>query len=284
VAARQASLTAYQGESASQALATGEQAFGSQIGASAFKALAMGPQGQASVVQKLSANEALVQDPGGRQALAVGALPLYGVKADGSPAPEDLSLVDQGGSLGPTAPLVPVSIPKSATGSVVFSGVGFDERFGSAGPVAGEQAGDGVFFANVATDTDAIVRPVSVGAEVSWLLRSPSSPSSETLTFGLPGGWTLRSAADGSGDVELVDASGARQATMLAPVGSDAQGQPVPCSYKVTGPGSLTVSVALSGGDFAYPILVDPVTDVWSGTQVMWTCLGSTECRWWLSS
>jgi RHS repeat-associated protein len=267
VAARQASTTAYQNQTAPQALATGTQAFPGQIGGQGFESLALGSGGQSTVLRKINASEALVQDPDGHQGVAVGLLPLYGTKADGSSAPEDLGLIHNGSSYSPTSPLVPLSIPTTSTGEINFPSSDFGITLASTSAVGSQTSGGSVFFANVATDTDAIVRPVSVGADVSWLLRSSESPETETMTFHLPAGWSLGQPESAIGDVQVFDVSGARQATVLPPQATDAQGQSVPVSYTVAG-NVLTVHVS-DQGDYDYPILVDPIADTWSGTQVM---------------
>jgi RHS repeat-associated protein len=273
VAVRQASQTEYEGESSSQALATGEQAFPGQIGVPGYSPLDVGSGGK--VLQRVSANEAVIEDGSGHRSLAVGALPLYGKQADGSSAPTDLGLVDDGSGYVPQSALVPVRIPQSSSGQVAFGDAGFSVGFGSVA-VAGQQAGGGVFFANVdgaGSDTDAVVRPMPVGAEISFLLRSENSAQSQTLTFDLRGGWSLKDPGDGSGVVHVLDASGAVQATIEPPIATDAQGQSVPASYTIPDPTHLVVNVADQGGQYAYPILVDPYIDSWTGASIesTWT-------------
>jgi RHS repeat-associated protein len=270
VSARQASKTQYENQSGSQALSTGEQTFPDAVGAPGFKSVSIPG---ATITQKLNDYLAVVQDASGRKLLAVGSGSLYGKESDGSSAPVNLGLSPQGNSFVPRSAVVPVSIPASSGGEVSFTDDNFGVEFGSGTAVAGQVAGGSVFYPNIggaSSDTDAVVRAQPAGAEISFVLRSQQSPESQVLAFDMPAGWKLQDPQDGSGTIDVVSASGSQVATIAPAVATDAQGQPVPVSYQVQDATHLMLTVAHQGGDYTYPILVDPQVydDHWDGAPI----------------
>lgn len=265
VAARKASKAAFTSETTAQALATDKKTFPDQVGARGFTSLdpALG-----TIAHKISDSEVVVKAPSGRNSLAVGSLPLYGKTVDGQSAPMDLALVDEGNMLAARSALVPLSIPKVSVDPLRFADSNFGVRFAGGTAVAGVVAGAGVFFANIGgagSDTDAVVRAVPQGAEISYLLRSATSPEAQELTFDLPSGWKLNDPQDQSGMIEVRSGTGAVVARLLPAFAVDAQGQSVPVSYRVEDAQHLLLTVAHKQGDFAYPILVDPIVSDWNG-------------------
>jgi RHS repeat-associated protein len=221
------------------------------------------------VVRNLNAHEAVVQNAHGRKSIAKSLLPIDGRTPSGKKAPVDLNLIDRGGSLVPESTLVPVTLPVSTEGLIDFPKGHFGLRLGADAPVDGVHLGGSVFFPNLGGarhDTDAVVRPLPLGAEVSYLLRSEASPQSQMLSFDLPAGWTLHDPADHSGSIQVKSPAGTIEATVLPPVAIDAQGQTVPVRYSLKSATQLVVHVSHRGGDFAYPILVDPSVDFPSTT------------------
>jgi RHS repeat-associated protein len=262
VAARLASQTAYANETPTAALAAAKQAFPGPVAGPGDRPLGSGP------ARRISDGEAAVQGAGGKWSLAVGAGPVFGKDAAGHEKPVDLALADQGGSFAPQVAAVPVSIPKSSNSPLVFDGSGIAVHFGSGAGVAAQQSAGAVYYANIGQDTDAAIRPVPVGAEVSFVLRSAASPSSQTLAFDLPAGWKLFDLHDGSGVIQVLSADSSVQA-MIAPVlATDAQGSVVPAHYTVVDETHLEVTVDDQGGSYAFPILVDPVVNAYTGGQV----------------
>ncbi len=203
-----------------------------------------------------------MQRPGGARAILESLLPLDGKTAEGSLAPLNLNLHPHDGSFVPESSLVPVSIPTASHGQVAFPDARFGVRVAGGAPAAGEQSGGSVLYPNVggrSHDTDALVRAVPTGADVSFLLRSHKSPQSRTMSFDLPLGWRLHDARDPAGSVDVVSGSGKVMGRVLAPLAVDAQGQTVRARYHILGRDQLKLTVFHNAGDYAYPILVDPV-------------------------
>jgi hypothetical protein len=128
-------------------------------------------------------------------------LPLFGVDSSGQTAPVNLALTDTTAGYQPDGALVPVEIPKTTS-----SGVNFPDSFVSiqlATP-AGDDAtgvvdGDSVFYPNIdgaSADTDVVIDPTEMGADISWVLRSAASPKQLDLTFSMLPGWSLAAASD----------------------------------------------------------------------------------------
>jgi hypothetical protein len=259
VSARAHSWTAYADESASQARVTDDHAFPGQVGSGGYQSL---PASGGRVLDRLGANDALVQRPHGSRAILESILPLDGKTAEGSPAPLNLKLHPHDGSFVPESSLVPVSIPTESDGEVAFPSARFGLRVAGGAPAAGEQSGGSVLYPNVggrSRDTDALVRAMPTGADVSFLLRSHTSPQSQTLSFDLPMGWRLHDARDPAGSVNVLSGSGKVMGRVLPPLAVDAQGQTVRARYHILGPDQLKLTVFHNAGDYAYPILVDPI-------------------------
>jgi YD repeat-containing protein len=163
----------------------------------------------------------------------------------------------------PKRAAVPISIPRRTTDRVVVGqnlsvGLGQGSDAGTTGALA---AATKVFYAEVATDTDAFVEPVADGVSVSWLLRSPASPTQLRFDLGsstLDGG---RVNADGSLTVRNGDRT---VGTVSAPIGVDAQGTAVTTRF-VTGADGVNVEIRHLDHELAYPIAVDPVVRSTSG-------------------
>ena len=136
-------------------------------------------------------------------------------------------------------------------------------------------------------DTDVVVRALPLGADVTYMLRSEASPESETMSFDLPSGWQLHDPGDGSGQIQIVSGSGKVMAVVFPAMAVDAQGQTVPTSYQVASADQLTLTVSHDGGDYAYPIMVDPAispdyqtTSVYSDWEhCSYVVSGSVKCN-----
>jgi RHS repeat-associated protein len=179
---------------------------------------------------------------------------------DGQRRALDLELVDRGPSLEPKATAAPTTIAKDPRQGVRFSKGNFGIRpldFGAASPtiVSGK-----AFFANVAKDTDFIVSPMPTGIETFHQLRSSESPESLRFGFELPEGASLRLLDNGA--VEITK-EGKRLGLVLPPSAFDADGTVVPTKYTVED-STLRLAVDHRGGDFAYPLMVDPVVEDWT--------------------
>ena len=100
-----------------------------------------------------------------------------------------------------------------------------------------------------------MVYPRVTGASWDWILRSADSPQSDGLELGLPVGWHLMPSVGGA--VEIVGAHGAVRMLVSRPLARDADGLPVPASYRVRGD-VLLVDVPHRSLAVRYPIEVDP--------------------------
>jgi hypothetical protein len=210
-------------------------------------------------------------------------LPMEAQDSGGRFAPVDLTLVAGPDARAPRNALVPIALPNQLSARVR---VGDLLAIGIPGapPAHGRSAGNAVFYANAERDTDVIVRPLPAGAEVYEVLRSASSPERLDLDLGLADGVTTRLPSDSlTGAIEL-----RRGDSVVGAVGAprawDADGRPVALSYDVTGD-RVSVSVPHRDGDFAYPIVVDPVVEDYewqnygpnNGTTAGWIYAGDTN-------
>jgi hypothetical protein len=202
----------------------------------------------------------IVKDDSGRsRAVLESAVPIQVEDSSGDLAPVSLTLHERGEALVPENPLVPLQVEKTAAEGAELprSGIGFGFASAtSAGASAETTVADKAFYPNIARDSDAWIAPTAGGAEAFLQLRSASSPEAHPIDFRLPQGAELRAQADGSGLVEVVK-DNAAIGYVLPPSAKDAEGTPVPVSYRISGT-RLTVVVDHQSGDFMYPILVDP--------------------------
>ncbi len=188
-------------------------------------------------------------------------------RVDGKLEHFDLSLLPKGRGWQPDIADLDTRFPASLSDEIVSP---LGEDFGDMGvrvsgsSDAGVLVGNGkkVFYANSHTDTDAIVEALPRGAEVSWSLRSPAAPATLPLEFNFKFDVEYHVELDG-GVTILKD--GQPVGGVSAPFAYDAQDQTVPIKYSITDKG-LDVNVDHHGGDFAYPIIVDPYWVLTDGT------------------
>jgi YD repeat-containing protein len=161
---------------------------------------------------------------------------------------------EQGTTLVPQNPIVPVSISQMASRGISLpEGLTVASTVASADPpvVIGNQA----VWAGSSTDTDLMVEPVPLGIEISWQLRSQSSPESNSLTFRLTRGESLQMSARSQGSVEVIRAG--IPVILISPADArQSNGKPLTASYSLSGD-VLTTSVDLQG-NVDFPVLVDP--------------------------
>lgn len=216
-------------------------------------------------------SSALIEDEDGDPSLLVSRLPLRVAGEDGEIGPPDLRLVDRGGAFEPARPLARVTITES-NGAFAFKDVGVRVR-----PVLSEAAGaptavrGHVFLANAATDADLLIKAMPRGLETFSIVRSEDAPEAQRYRFSLPAGarLVLRGIPAGQGAapagvrqfVEVVDRDERPLMSVAPPIAADSDGEPVPVSYQVSGK-TLTIRIDHRGGDYAYPIQVDPLWDV----------------------
>ncbi len=194
--------------------------------------------------------------PGGR-VLIDSSLPLWAPTPSGKTERLSVTLQDRGGSLVPENPLAKTSIAKDPRRGITFTQRGFTIAPAGVTASSPQLVGGKAYFANAYRDTDWLVAPLPDGVETYLQVRSSDSPGDFTLRVDGADKAHLQVSGDNPRAVELVDGDGTRLALIAPPAATDAQGQSVPVSYQIDGP-NLVVRVAHSGGDIAYPILVDP--------------------------
>lgn len=226
-----------------------------------------------------------VKNDEGKQSLVIGSQPLAAPDEDAGNelAAVDLSLSAEGGKLVPDNPAVDVALPDSAGDALQLPDTGLDLSMTGAADVVGRVDDDRVFYGDVATDTDYITMARPGGAQVLWQLRSPEATEEPSLDLGLPDGVHARlssgltaSLAAGSADapasLEIVRDDGTVLDTIAAPMAIDADGQPVPASYRLDGD-RMVVDVPHRSQQVRYPVMVDPeVHEVWG--QSDWDYFG----------
>lgn len=124
-----------------------------------------------------------------------------------------------------------------------------------------EPVADKVFYPNAATDSDYLIAPTATGSEIFIQVRSADSPESFALDLDMPAGATLQSAPGGG--AEIIGIDGVAIAAIEPPSAVDAANQPVEVEYAIAGD-QLTVEVAHRDAEALYPIMVDPIIDVYN--------------------
>jgi Domain of unknown function (DUF6531) len=212
---------------------------------------------------------AVVRTPSGDSELAQSlGLPLWVSSSQGGHAPLDLSLAESPAGFHPASPLVSAALPKTSGEGIAIGSQGLQiSAGGGSSDVAGVLSGRRVFYGGAAgIDTDLLAEPSVFGASILFQIRSAAAPEQFSLRFALPAGAALQ--ADGLG-VDVVR-EGQLLGSLQAPHAQDAQGQPVPVIYEVSGT-EVTVRVSHRTGSFAYPIVVDPVYDDWWDSGAAWS-------------
>lgn len=209
------------------------------------------------LIRPLGESGALISDEG-RTKLIEGTVPVL-APVDGGKI--DLSLESTDGGYQPANPIVDLEIPASANEGVVVGDEGLEvSQAGAQGEPAGRMVeGLNVFYPEVHTDTDLLVSPTAAGVELFDQLRSENSPEELRFRLQMPEGAELRSSANAA---EVIAADGSKQAEIPPPTAVDAQGSEVPVQLRTEGD-SLVLDVQRTAGEFAYPILVDPVIENW---------------------
>jgi len=283
VAEREASRTAFRSmDSAAEAGDLLRAVFSSELGT-----LELDPArvlSDAALKRNLDGEGAVIETDGRRE-LVEAEIPAKVADESGEPRKVDLSLAATAGGFAPENPIVDLHIASSAAQGVAIEGgettiaqVGADPQ-STARPLGEKDA----IYPEVQTDTDLVVAPLSHGVELFNLLRSPASP--ETLRFELdvPAGAELR---ENAGSVEIHEGE-KFSAAVMPPYALDAQGTFVPVQLELEGT-SLVLSLAHRGGDYAYPILLDPeyvqndwVNAPWYGGNNYHVLEGGAFQTWW---
>lgn len=249
--ARKASKKKFRDKSAAQARAIGKEHFKDVVGAPVATPLA----GSSPEVERYLGDHAAVVEAGdGKRGIVQSALALRPLDGPGRNAPVDLSLRESGDAFAPANPLAALRIPKELAEPVSFGGESLRFRVeGAAG--SGTRVGDQVFFGNVGTDTDLLLSPAPLGVETFLQLRSEDSPEQIVLDFELLAGVRLEKARTGA--VEIVRGEESI-GLVMPPTAADAEGWQLPLSLSIAGD-RVIIGVEHRAGDWAYPILVDPL-------------------------
>jgi YD repeat-containing protein len=220
----------------------------------------------AQLVRDLPGSGAVVQDEGDG-ALLESTVPVRTEDEDGELAKVDLSLEAAAEGFQTDNAISDLSLPDSAAGPIEVGDEDFKIAQAGAADSPARRFGDkSLFYPEVLPDTDLFVAGTSFGAELFDLLRSKDSP--ETLRFAIevPQGAELRS--DERGGAEVV-----REGELLTripkPWALDAQGTDVPVELEIEG-SSIVLRIAHRDGDYAYPILLDPIVEDWVNQGNNW--------------
>lgn len=265
---RLASQGKYRDLGDSEALATARGAFPGYFDPEAWQGLKV-PAGD-KLLGLPAPNIALLRQPDGHRAVVEGALPFVGETPSGAKKPVNLALVkDPSGRFSPRSALVGLALPSEADGKAAFWHAGVDVQ-ASVNPRKGTPAASAgeIAYPNALRDTDLFWRPMPLGAEVSFQLRSPAAPKTLALNLSLSKGQTVRLVPEGDwrsgfpGSAEVDGADGQRVLSILPPSTVDAQGTSVPTTYSLEPGGKLVLHVHAS--DVAWPLWVDPpITASW---------------------
>jgi hypothetical protein len=263
VAERERSQTAYEDLDRGAALDLAARRFPHVFGQPLWQAPAVADG--ARIEHYLSDTAFVVDQPGAEDLFVASSAPVRASTADGTKAPVDTDLEHDGSSLEPANTNADPRIA-AAGGSATLPHAGVSFHVAGADPVSATVIDDKAVYPNALPDADVALAALDTGVEAVFQLRSVDSPEEQTLSFDLPERATLRLTSPGSGipgpgelSAEVVR-DDQRLATISPPRAVDADGEAVPAHYSVEG-NRLTVHVPHRGGDWRYPILVDPVVD-----------------------
>lgn len=247
------SRTAYEELSAGQALVLAKHIHPEAITETSWDPLS---SSTGEVERYVGDYAAVIDEPGQpSDSLVESTTPMLVPTESGELAPVDHSLLQSPGSIEEKNPLAPVDMANAVSEGVLFSDIGVGvSPAGAAGSATAQLARDTAFFANAYRATDYLVRPALGGVEVSYQLRSASSPETFRLDFALPAGAHLQA---GDGEIEIVSGSDEILARIAEPATWDADGWEVPVSYRVEGD-TVVLAVDHRGRDLRYPLIVDP--------------------------
>jgi hypothetical protein len=229
-----------------------------------------------AVSKYLDQYTAVVREREGESDVLVSMWPLLTDGAD--PQPIDLGLEARGGRFVSKRPLVKLGLPRSARGPVTLDDLGISFTPVGAASVEGSLERDHVYFHEAFQDTDMIVNPLAEGAEISWVLRSELSPSTFALDVDMPAGLRLRAQPAPSfgtpqpGGVEIVNGADEVVGVVQKPSAFDADSETIPMTMSIVGDNRLEFHVDTSV-DAKFPILADPVVDVWGAQNLSWACM-----------
>ncbi len=220
----------------------------------------------AELIRPIDETAAAVKEDGEHSLLDAG-IPVRTENDQGELAKVELSLEPTAQGFEPVNGLVDLTLPSKADEPTQVGETGFAISQSSAESQPARRFGDkNLFYSEVLPDTDLLVAPTSTGAELFNVLRSQASPEDFRFAIDVPDGAVLQ--ADESGGAEVLR-DGKVLTRIATPVATDAQGTDVPVEMTVE-PGAIDLHVAHREGDFAAPILLDPIVEDWANNPNSW--------------
>ena len=158
-----------------------------------------------------------------------------------------------------------VSLPKQATGQVVLSDNGVTIGMGipdSVGASSAQSIGDATtVYTGGAPDVAVAAQADTTGAREAVTITGPNAPTTYAFPFTVPAGASLVPDANGDGGYTLQSTPSkgvtVQYGTIGAPWAKDANGNPVPTSYSVSGD-TLIQTVDFTSST-AFPVVADPM-------------------------
>ena len=220
----------------------------------------------AQLVRPLDETAAAVEDEGDRSVLD-SSVPVRTENDAGDLAKVDLSLTETPLGYETKNAVSDLRLPLAADEKTHVGDDGFAITQAEADDSSARRFGDkNLLYPEVLPDTDLMVAPTSSGVELFNLIRSKESPEELRFDLDLPEGGVLK--ADGYGGAEVVRDE--KTLTHISPpIATDAQGTNVPVELKVE-QDAIVLNVPHRSGDYAAPILVDPIIEDWANTGANW--------------
>lgn len=212
----------------------------------------------AELVSSSEPTSATVKDEGNGMVMD-SSLPVRVEDEQGDLRKVDLSLEETGSGFVTENALVDVEIAAAADQPIQVGDKGVAIKLAGADQesVARPFGDENTFAFEVLPDTDMLVSPIATGVEISNLLRSEASPEVLRFAVEMPVGAVLRASGDWGAEVVR---DGEILSTIAEPTALDAQGTAVPVDLQVDGD-TLVLTVDHREGDYAMPILVDPILE-----------------------
>lgn len=212
-------------------------------------------------IKRFVSDYAAVVEDDGQPQLIESTTPLRTAMGNGRLRPVDFRLVRGTRGLRPRNPLVSAVLPTTLGQGLRLPSFDLGIHLPDADPDATPfvvRRGVAV-YPNAERDTSFAVVPLPTGLETFSMLHSPSAPHVQRFLLDMPEGAELRGTAGGGAEITL---SGRTLVAVPPPAAVDANGSPVPVELETRGR-SLVVEATPSIGT-AYPILVDPIYQVYS--------------------
>jgi sugar lactone lactonase YvrE len=219
--------------------------------------------------ENLGHGSAVVTAEGKTEILEAGQ-PIEAEDSEGETKKVDVSLEKGPEGFEAENPLVEVAIGATAEEGVEVGEEGLTVTQVGAEGTRGRLLGDkNVFYGEVeeGSDTDLMVSPTSRGVELFDMLRSVDSPETLRFHLELPEGDTLKLLRQNG--VEILDPEGSIVGLVNKPSAEDAQGTEVPVELGLEGD-TVTLRTHHREEDLAYPILVDPETEITQNWETWW--------------